>query len=302
MTSPAPRRLLFLLAATAVVGLVIAGFGRGLSFGPRIALVSLKGEIGESDLFVERINALAKEDRYRAVVLRIDSPGGAVGPSQEMYQAVLALRQIKPVVASLGSVAASGGYYVACAADVVVANPGTLTGSVGVIIPVVDVHELLENFGVKAELLTAGEMKAMGSSLRALTPAERKIMQGMLDGIQEQFLDAVTETRRLTPEQLADVRTARVYTGEQAQKIGLVDELGGLEDAVRIAAQRAGLEGEPTLERIDVDRHPWWWNLVAEGRSSAGGFATGMMGLFGSFGEPQVRLPLLLDGAQARLP
>ncbi len=302
MTSRASRRLLLVLAVSAALGLALAARGGDFTFGPRIALVPLSGEIKESDAFVERLETLARDDRIKAVVLRIDSPGGAVGPSQEMYTAVRALSQSKPVIASLGSVAASGGYYVACAADIVVANPGTLTGSVGVIIPVIDVAGLLDKLGVKAEMLTAGKRKAMGSSFRALSAEERTIFQSMLDDIQEQFLDAVTETRKLTPAQLSDVRTARIYTGEQARKVGLVDEMGGLEDAVRIAAERAGIEGEPSVQRIEVDDRPWWWALVAESRVASGNLLGGIASLLGSSREPQLRLPLALDGARAELP
>lgn len=251
---------LFVLVAFAVT--LLPGRPSGGAFlstgDSRIALVPLRGEITRSDAFVETLTDLEDDDSVGAVIVRIDSPGGAVAPSQEMYDAVLRLREHKPVVASLGSVAASGGYYVASAADVVVANPGTLTGSIGVIMQLTNLEGLLDKVGVRAEIVTAGSQKDMGSPFRPLTEGEREIFQAMADEVHTQFIDAVAAGRSLTPEAMDRVSSGRTFTGEQAQALGLVDELGGLHEAIRVAADKAGIEGEPVVDTVSPIRGPWW--------------------------------------------
>ncbi|MDG2303811.1 MAG: signal peptide peptidase SppA [Candidatus Binatia bacterium] len=273
-----------------------------------VALVPLRGEISRSDAFVETLSDLQKDSSVGAVVVRIESPGGAVAPSQEMYDAVLRLREEKPVIASLGSVAASGGYYVACAADVVVANPGTLTGSIGVIMQLTNLEGLMDKVGVRAEIVTAGTQKDMGSPFRSLSAPERAIFQTMADEVHTQFIDAVAVGRGMTPEAMRRVSTGRTFTGEQAQGLGLVDELGGLHEAVAIAAARAGIEGEPVVEKVSPRRGPWWMRALFSDESgvSAGGsalshFADSLATLAGTSGDertPQFlwRLPVVTEG------
>ncbi|HZR83105.1 MAG TPA: signal peptide peptidase SppA [Candidatus Binatia bacterium] len=258
--------VLFFLAALAV-SLTHDHSGR-LSLGSdhSVALVPLEGEIRSSDDFVETLDDLADRGSIAAVVVRINSPGGAVAPSQEMYAAVRRLREKKPVVASLGSVAASGGYYVASAADVVVANPGTLTGSIGVILSLANVTGLLEKIGVQAEVLKAGSYKDMGSPFRPMTDEDRAAFQEMLDQVHTQFIDAVATGRKMDPADARRIANGRVYTGQQAKDLGLVDELGGVEEAVRIAASRSGITGEPTVERISPTRRPWWLRMLMSDR------------------------------------
>jgi protease IV len=251
--------VLFFLAVLAV-SLLHGGVGGGLLMTSErtVAVLTLEGEIARSDDFVETLDDLSEQGSVAAVVVRVNSPGGAVAPSQEMYAAVRRLAETKPVVASLGAVAASGGYYVASAADVVVANPGTLTGSIGVIMSLANVTGLLDKVGVQTDVLKAGNFKDMGSPFRSLSVEERAVFQQMLDQVHTQFIDAVAAGRKMDPAQARKLANGRIYTGEQAQKLGLVDELGGLDDAVRIAAERSGMSGKPSVERVSPSRRPWW--------------------------------------------
>ncbi|MBY0276545.1 signal peptide peptidase SppA [Candidatus Binatia bacterium] len=261
--------LFFVLAFA--MALLRAGKG-GTGFLPGesvVAVVPLDGEIERSDDFVETLDDLQDDQRFAAVVVRINSPGGAVAPSQEMYDAVRRLGQKKPVIASLGSVAASGGYYVASAADTIVASPGTLTGSIGVIMSLTNVRGLMEKLGVEATIVTAGKWKDTGSPFRAVTPEERAMLQKMADQVHTQFIDAVAAGRKLDQAKVREIGNGRVYTGEEAKQIGLVDELGGLEDAVRIAGARGGITGKPVIERVSPRRGPWWWRALFSEQSAS---------------------------------
>lgn len=284
---------LFFLAALSVS--LLGPVGGLLGRQRVVALVPLEGEITHSDAFVETVRKAADDASVAAVVVRVDSPGGAVAPSQEMYAALRELRRSKPVVASLGAVAASGGYYVASAADVVVASPGTLTGSIGVVMMMPDISGLLEKLGIEARILTAGSKKDMGTPFRPLTEEERKILQGMADQVHAQFIQAVAEGRGLDLEQARSAGDGRIMTGEQAQAAGLVDRLGGLQDAIAIAAERAGIEGEPHVDRRAPVRRPWWWRAMFAEE------ATTPSSLVAELIEPELprllwRLPLLTDG------
>lgn len=275
---------------------------------PHVALVPLRGEITRSDDFVETLEDLRDDDSVGALVVRIDSPGGAVAPSQEMYEAIRRVREEKPVVASLGSVAASGGYYVASASDLVVASPGTLTGSIGVILQLTNLEGLLDKIGVQAEVVTAGAQKDMGSPFRPLSDEERAIFQSMADEVHTQFIDAVAAGRALSPEAMRRVSTGRIFTGEQARDLGLVDELGGLQDAVRIAADKAGIEGEPVVDKISPQRGPWWLRaLMAEEAGARVGdptfarFVDALAALADTSGDERAplllwRLPVVTEG------
>jgi protease-4 len=300
--------LFFVLAFA--IALVRAGSGRSslLPGGTVVAVVPLEGEIDASDRFVETLQDLEENDRVGAVVVRINSPGGAVAPSQEMYAAIRRLVTTKPVVASLGAVAASGGYYVASAADVVVASPGTLTGSIGVILSLTNVRGLMDKLGVEATIVTAGKWKDTGSPFRAVTPEERTMLQQMADQVHTQFIDAVAAGRKLDPARAREVGTGRIYTGEEAQQLGLVDELGGLETAVTIAGTRAGITGKPVVEHFSPRRGPWWWRALLADEASATARPGTVLALLESLaalaaespdaGTPQLlwRLPLVTEG------
>jgi protease-4 len=214
----------------------------------KIALVKLEGLMITSEQVVDELNSYADDSSIKAIVLRIDSPGGGVVVSQEIYNAVRnARKEGKKVVASMGTVAASGGYYVAAAADRIVANPGTLTGSIGVKMEFANIEKLLEKIGVRGIVVKAGEYKDVGSPFRDMSEPEKKILQDVIDDVHSQFVKAVAEGRNM-PE--ADVRTiadGRIFTGRQALDLKLVDQLGDLADSIRIAGELVGIKGKPRV-------------------------------------------------------
>jgi protease-4 len=237
------------------VWLLLAVTDDGLPGGAKVAVVEVEGIIGtiaergpDSDTIVRTLGEYRDDPAVRAVVLRINSPGGVVAPTQEIFTAVHRLREAKkPVVASLGSVAASGGYYVAVAADRIYANPGTLTGSIGVVMQLANLEGLLKKVGVEYVVVKAGAYKDVGNFARAMTPEERRILQNLLDDIYDQFIGAVAEGRGLEPQAVRALAEGRVYSGRQAQGLKLVDELGGLDDAIEAAAKLAGLPPKPKV-------------------------------------------------------
>jgi protease-4 len=233
-----------------------------VALGDKVGVVEIKGVISESEDVVEALKTFEDSPGVRAVVVRIESPGGGVAPSQEIYDAIRQLREEKPVVASMGGVAASGGYYIASACEIIVANPGTLTGSIGVIMELGNVEGLLQKLGVQPEIIKAGAYKDMGSMVRPMTEAERGLFQEMIDSVHTQFITAVASGRGMNKDQVRAVADGRIFSGEQAKVAGLVDHLGGFEDAVELAAEKAGIEGEPRITRARSSREPWWWRLL----------------------------------------
>ena len=217
------------------------------TFGDKIAVVEIQGVITQSSAAIEEIHQYLEDGGVKAIVLRIDSPGGGVGPSQEIHREVLKAKQQKKVVVSMGSVAASGGYYIACASDLIVANPGTITGSIGVVMEFTNLEELLKKIGVKGVVIKSGEYKDIGSPFREMTVDERKIMQDVIDNVNQQFIQAVAEGRKLDRNKVAGIADGRIFTGEQAQRLGLIDRIGNLQDAIDITAQMVGIEGKPTI-------------------------------------------------------
>ena len=226
------------------------GDGGAPLFGPRVAVVELEGLIAETDDVVRELRQHRDNPSVRAVVIRINSPGGVVGPTQEVYDALLRLREAKkPVVASLGSVAASGGYYVAVGADQIYANPGSLTGSIGVIMQMANVDTLLKKVGVDYVVVKAGQFKDIGNFARPMTPEERRVIQALLDDVHGQFIDAVAKGRKLDRAAVVQFADGRVFSGTQALNLKMVDALGGLEDAINAAAKLANLPTPPSVER-----------------------------------------------------
>ena len=219
------------------------GWGTGL--GPKIGVVELTGTITDSKDLVGQLHELRKDDSIKAIVLRIDSPGGAVAPSQEIYRAILRTKKDKKVVCSMGTVAASGGFYVASACDKIYASPGTITGSIGVISEFPHVSQLMALAKIDVDTIKSGAMKDSGSPLREMTDGERKFFQGFVNGVYEQFLDDVSAARKIPKETLRPLADGRILTGQQALEHHLVDELGNLEDAIEGAAKLAGAKGEP---------------------------------------------------------
>lgn len=212
-----------------------------------IAVVEVRGPILDSKKIVQQLGRVENNEDIYGLLLRVDSPGGSVGASQEIYQAVKRIAAKKKVVASMGSVAASGGYYVAVGADKIVANPGTLTGSIGILMDYTNVEDLLKFLKIHAELLTAGEMKDAGSALKPLSQKDREYLQSILDNLHEQFKNAVGENRNLKKEEMDSLGNGRVFTGAQALQIGLVDQLGNQQDAVDLLAEMLGIKGKPKL-------------------------------------------------------
>jgi protease-4 len=226
------------------------GDGGQTLFGPRVAIVELEGVIAEVDDLVREVKAHRENPQVKAVVIRINSPGGVVGPTQELHQALMRVREAgKPVVASLSSVAASGGYYTAVAADRIYANPGTLTGSIGVIMQMANVQDLFKKVGVEYVVVKAGQYKDMGNFSRSMTAEERRVLQTLLDDVHAQFIDAVALGRKLDREDVVKFSDGRVFSGVQAKDLKMVDALGSLEDAVNEAAKMAGLALPPAVIR-----------------------------------------------------
>jgi protease-4 len=246
---------LVLYVGVAVLFLMLGSSRRGgdggqTIFGPRVAIVELEGMISEVDDLVREVKSHRENPQVKAVVMRINSPGGVVGPTQELHQALMRVREAgKPVVASLGSVAASGGYYTAVAADRIYANPGTLTGSIGVIMQMANVQDLFKKVGVEYVVVKAGTYKDLGNFSRQMTPEERRVLQTLLDDVHAQFIDAVAEGRKLDRAEVVKFADGRVFSGVQAKNLRMVDTLGSLEDAVNEAAKLAGLTVPPAVIR-----------------------------------------------------
>lgn len=213
----------------------------------KVAIVNVKGIIFESKSIIDEIKQYRKNPSIRAIVLRVDSPGGAVVPSQEIYEEIKRTVKSKPVVVSMGSIAASGGYYISCPATKIIANPGTLTGSIGVLIEIPNIKGLLDKIGVKTEVIKSGKYKDITSPLKPLRSDEREILQKLTENIHEQFVKAVTEGRKIPLENVKKIADGRAFTGVEAKQLGLVDEIGDLEHAVRIAAQLGKIKGEPEI-------------------------------------------------------
>jgi protease-4 len=248
---------------------VVQGGGRAKLGDGRVGVVEIKGEIMESDEAVKQLHDFLEDDEIQAVVVRVDSPGGAVAPSQEIYTEVKRLAEKKHVVVSMGGVAASGGYYLAAPADRIFANPGTLTGSIGVISQIPNIAGITEKLGFEMNTVKSGEAKDAGNPFRAFTDEDRAIFQAMIDKVYLQFVRAVAEGRELPEDKVREVADGRVITGEDALALGLVDEMGNFRDAVSAAAKMAGIEGEPQLVYPPEDKHFVWEQVFANGARAA---------------------------------
>ncbi|HEX8616238.1 MAG TPA: signal peptide peptidase SppA [Thermoanaerobaculia bacterium] len=238
--------LLLGVMAAAVIGDTSTDLKLG---GDKVAVIPIEGEIMEARATLDALKKYADNTSVKAIVIRINSPGGAIAPSQEIYSAIRRTRADsgKPIVASLDSVAASGGYYIAAACDRIVSNPGSITGSIGVILQWFDVKELMQWAKLKPETITSGALKDAGSPFRELTPAERQYFQTIVAQLHSQFVRDVAHGRRakMKHEEVARIADGRIFTGEQALELKLVDELGSIDDAVRTAGKLAGIKGEP---------------------------------------------------------
>jgi|Deesub1362B_J571_1020462.scaffolds.fasta_scaffold02466_5 protease-4 len=239
--------ILVILVGAVALFVYWMGGGRGFSRGDQVAVVRIEGMIRRADGVVEALRRYDRDSRVKAIVLRIESPGGAVGPTQEIFEAVKRVNSRKKVVASLGAVAASGGYYAACAAERIVANPGTITGSIGVVVHFANLEKLMEKLGIKGEVIKSGAYKDMGLPHRGLTEEERELIKQVVDDVHGQFVEAVAVQRGLPMEEVQQMADGRIFSGRQAKELGLVDRLGGLHEAIRLAARLGGIQGEPQV-------------------------------------------------------
>lgn len=239
-----------------------------LSMEDRVALIRVEGVILDSRETISELKRFADNPYVKAIVLRIDSPGGGVVPSQEIFDAVQRIRNKnnKAVVASMGTVAASGGYYIAAATDRIIANPGTLTGSIGVIMETANVEGLLKKIGVEGIVVKSGKFKDVGSPLRKMTDEEQALLQSVMDDVHKQFIDAVAEGRAMEVDTVQALADGRIFTGRQAKEAKLIDELGNLDDAIQLAADIAGIEGEP---KVVEPRRRFSFRDLIESRLSA---------------------------------
>ncbi len=231
------------------VGLTVAALSwlnKGIFGGlkEKVGVVEIKGLITESRPILKQLDQFAQDRRIKAIVLRVNSPGGAVGPSQEILREIEKIRAKKKVVASLGTLAASGGYYIACGADLIMANPGTATGSIGVIMQFTNVEGLTKKIGLDFFNLKAGRYKDVGSPFRPMTKEEAAYLQHLLDNIYQQFVQDVARNRKLSPEKVKALAEGKIYTGEEAKQLGLVDEFGNLPDAIEKAGRLGGIIGK----------------------------------------------------------
>ncbi len=259
--------LIFFIAILFFVGRCSGGKSSRFAFGDKIAIVEVKGVITQSSGIIEELQQYLEDDGVKAIILRIDSPGGGVGPAQEIHREILKIKPKKKVVTSMGSVAASGGYYIACASDLIVANPGTITGSIGVIMQFSNLEELLKKIGIKGVVIKSGEHKDIGSPFREMTPEEKRIMQEVLDNVHQQFIQAVAEGRKLDRSKVVQIADGRILTGEQAKNVGLVDKMGNLQDTIDITAKMVGIEGKPNV--LYPKRRLSIWELLMRDMASA---------------------------------
>lgn len=224
-----------------------SGGSKSFSLKDKIGVVNIDGVITDSIPITEQLDEFGKDDSVIAVILRVDSPGGGVAASQEIYDAVIELKKKKKVIASMGSIAASGGLLVACSADKIVANPGTITGSISAIMQFANIEELLKKVGVKSSVVKSGRYKDIGSPLREMTPEEKVIIQELVDDIYNQFIDVIVKERKLPREKVIEIADGRVFSGRKAKELGLVDYLGDMAFAAKLATKMAGKTGEYEL-------------------------------------------------------
>lgn len=239
--------LLFIASVFVVTALL--GEHSPLTVGGGVGLVEVKGLIIDPQETVKQLHDFEKDDDVKAVVLRIDSPGGVVGPAQEIYAEVKKLAAQKKVVVSMGSIAASGGYYIAAPATKIFANPGTITGSIGVLMKFSNIEGLMGKVGLKAFTLKTGKFKDVGSPVRPMSAQEKAMLQNVIESTHGQFVRAVAEGRKLPVEEVKALADGRIFSGEQALALKLVDRLGTLQDAIEEAGKLGGIKGEPQVIR-----------------------------------------------------
>ncbi|MDD2580788.1 MAG: signal peptide peptidase SppA [Desulfuromonadaceae bacterium] len=238
--------ILFALSVK-IAGTIIDSADTRLTSKEGVGLIEVKGMILDSKDTIRQLRYFLKQDSVKAVVLRVDSPGGIVAPSQEIYAEVKKFAARKKIIVSMGSLAASGGYYISAPATMIYANPGTITASIGVILKLSNIESLMDKIGIKSYTLKTGKYKDSGSPLRKFSAEDRAMLQSVIDNTHQQFIRAVAEGRRLPIEEVRKIADGRIMSGEQAMGYKLVDRLGTLQDAIEEAGRLAGIAGEPEL-------------------------------------------------------
>ena len=249
----------FVLLVVVAVSLVIAyggDHGSDFAFGDRIQVVDVEGELVDSRPIIEQLKRYEDNKSVHAILLNIDSPGGGVAVSQEIYKEIKRLREEKGkiIVAYMSSVGASGAYYISAPATKIVANPGTVVGSIGVIAEWTNYGDLMQWAKLKDVIFKTGEFKDTGTPTRALTDREKVYFQGLIDDMYVQFVEAVADGRKLDVERVRSLADGRVFTGRDAREKKLIDEVGNFQDAVNLAASLAGISGKPNLLRVTRQR------------------------------------------------
>jgi protease IV len=242
----------------------VTGENRSFAMRDRVCVVTVEGFISESNDVSDQLAQFGKDDNIKAVIVRINSPGGAVAPSQEIYEAVIQLRKKKKVIASMGSVAASGGYMIACATEKIVANPGTITGSISAVMHFANAEELLKKIGLKTSVIKSGKYKDIGSPTRGMTTEEKELLQNLVDDIYDQFLETVARDRNISKDNLKKIADGRVFTGRQAKKLGLIDDIGDMGYAIELAGKMSGIKGKPETVYPKKKGSKFWDYLLGD--------------------------------------
>lgn len=234
-----------------VLAVTVASFmgqpAANFAIGEKVGVIEVFGVIADSRQVIKELHNFRDNENIKAIVLRVDSPGGGVGPSQEVHDEVARVDAVKPVVVSMGSVAASGGYYIAAPAREIIANPGTITGSIGVIMEFTNFRELLDKIGLSSVVVKSGEFKDIGSPVREMSAKEKEILQTLINDVHQQFVASVAEGRELEVAAVSTIADGRIFTGRRAMELGLVDAMGNLEVAIERAAELAGIAGDPDV-------------------------------------------------------
>ena len=244
------------IVSLSVVVMTVAGV-EAEDDGDKVGVIEIVGAIVDSQTIIDDLKAFRENESIKAIVVRVDSPGGGVGPSQEIYREIRKTVAEKKVIISMGSVAASGGYYVAAAGDGIIANPGTITGSIGVIMGYTNFETLMQKIGLTPVVIKSGEYKDLGSPARPMTAKEKSLLEGVTHTIHRQFIEDIAVGRSMAPAKVEAIADGRIFTGEDAQKMGLVDRLGNFQDAVQWAGELGGIEGDvetlyPEKERPSI--------------------------------------------------
>ncbi len=262
MASKTAKRVILIITIVIAVLIFISsisGMFTGVAGGGKIGIVEIEGTIADLKDVMADVVKFKEDDSIRGVIVRINSPGGAVGPTQEVTSELKKLKAVKKVYVSMGSICASGGYYIATVGEKVYANPSTITGSIGVIMQQTVVEDLMKKIGVQNNTIKAGSMKDVGNPFRKMTDSERQYLQGIIDSIHDQFIKDVAEGRKMPIEKARTLSDGRIYTGLQAKEAGLIDGIGTFYDVVDEMKKAVGIKGKPELVYAKKPFSPLKW-------------------------------------------